>query len=373
MAVMIEPKATDTKAVRAVPELIGQGLLSHIPRVWSLTTSGDDYSNCLYPALRAAGADVRDGVWSGRWLLRHIDRGDVICLHWPSFLYYDEAAPVGTWVSLTRFLVLMLLVRARGGRIFWIAHNLYPHNGGRGVRAHRVGRRIVVALCSWIGVHSDAAATRIRAEFVVRSARIVRLEHGNWVGWYRNEMSREEARRRLGVAPDAFLFLFVGLCKEYKNLVHLVHGHKQVQDDSRLWIAGLFQSRAYFDKVQAAAAGSDRITIRNGRIASEDMQVYLNACDVVVLPYTEILTSGAAMLALSFGRPVLAPRLPSLEELVNSDCGVLYDPVADGALTRAMRTVQSQRFDSARIVDHALQFTWERSARSFVQAVASRG
>jgi glycosyltransferase involved in cell wall biosynthesis len=276
-------------------------------------------------------------------------------------------------MNLARFSALMSLIRCRGAKIFWIAHNLYPHNGGKAVRAHRVGRRVMVALSSWIGAHSDAAATRIREEFGVSKRSIVRLEHGNWVGLYPNEMSREEARRRLAIAQGAFVFLFIGLCKEYKNLVHLVRSHKEVQGDSNLWIAGLFQSQTYFDEVQAAVSGSERITVRNGRVPSHDMQIYLNACDVVVLPYKEILTSGAAMLALSFGRPVLAPRLPSLVELISGDCGLLYDPVADHALTEAMGAVRSQRFDPARIVSHALEFSWQRSAQSFVRAICSSG
>ena len=39
-----------------------------------------------------------------------------------------------------------------------------------------------------------------------------------------------------------------------------------------------------------------------------EVQHYLLAADAVVLPFKEILTSGSAMLALSFGRPVVAPH-----------------------------------------------------------------
>ncbi len=348
----------------------GSETVSSPLRVLSLTACGDDYTTCLYAALRASGVEVVDAVWSGRWLLREVRSGDIICLHWPSFLYYDQASRLGTWVGLVRFGLVMLLARARGAKIIWIAHNLYPHDGGRDVLAHRIARRIVVALSSWIGVHSEAAAVRVRREFGVREEKLVRLEHGHWIGFYRNEVARGEARRRLALSPDAFVFLFVGLCKPYKNLVHLVRSRREVPDDSLLWIVGKFQSNSYFDEVVAAAAGAERIVVRNMSVANDDMQLYLNACDVVVLPYKEILTSGAAMLAMSFGRPIIAPRLPPLEEVVTSECGLLYDPASRSALAQALCEARERHFDPARIISHAQQFSWDRSARNFVRAVA---
>ena len=44
-------------------------------------------------------------------------------------------------------------------------------------------------------------------------------------------------------------------------------------------------------------------------IPDAELQVWLRAADVVVLPFRDILTSGSAILALSFGRAVVAPAL----------------------------------------------------------------
>ncbi len=270
---------------------------------------------------------------------------------------------------LLRFVVLMALFRARGLRYFWVAHNLYPHDGGRGLLAHRIARRAVVTFASWIGVHSDAAGRRVQEEFGVRPRRVVRLEHGNWSGLYPNQISREEARRRLEVAPDAFVFLFFGLCKEYKNLTELLRSHLEVADGSLLWIVGKFQSQTYYSEVASLAAGHPSVWIRNGFVEKEDLQLFFNACDVAVLPYKEILTSGTVYTALDFGRPVVAPRLSDLEEVVTNDCGVLYDPDRPSALAQALRAARERRFDAAQIVQRAGQFSWERSARHFLEAV----
>lgn len=338
-------------------------------RVWGLSAD-NDYARCLYSALRACGVDVQACDWSFRWLSARARRGDIVCLHWPSFLYYEHGAPVRTWFLLLRFVVLMAFFRVRGVRYFWIAHNLYPHDGGRGVRAHRIGRRVVVALSSWIGVHGEAAGRRVQEEFGVGRRRLVRLEHGNWMSLQPNGISREEARRKLQVAPDAFVFLFFGLCKEYKNIVELVRSHRQVADGALLWIVGQFQSEAYYNEVVSATAGDPRVWIRNGRVEQDDVQIYFNACDVVALPYKEILTSGTVMSAFSFGRPVVVPRLEGMEEVVTTECGLLYDPNSKSALSMALRAARERKFDSGRILQHAQQFSWERSAQRFLEAVS---
>jgi len=58
---------------------------------------------------------------------------------------------------------------------------------------------------------------------------------------------------------------------------------------------------------------------------------------MIVLPYQKILNSGAALLALSFNKPVVLPRTEALSELqdqVGSDWVYLYDGKFDDAVLR---------------------------------------
>ena len=92
----------------------------------------------------------------------------------------------------------------------------------------------------------------------------------------------------------------------------------------------------------------------------------MTAADTVVLPYTDVLTR-CAVLALSFGRPVVAPRKGYLVDLVGSDCGVLYT-IGDGeSLLSAMRDAIHRQFDEKRITTRALEHDWGYSARRIVE------
>jgi glycosyltransferase involved in cell wall biosynthesis len=50
-------------------------------------------------------------------------------------------------------------------------------------------------------------------------------------------------------------------------------------------------------------------------VPDDDIQRYLRAADLVVLPFRDITNSGSALLALSFDRPVLVPALGAMGEL----------------------------------------------------------
>lgn len=72
-------------------------------------------------------------------------------------------------------------------------------------------------------------------------------------------------------------------------------------------------------------------------IPDDELQVYMNAADVVVLPYRNILTSGAVILAMSFGKPVIAPAIGCMEDLLDNEGSFLYNPSEKDGLVKAMR------------------------------------
>src|SRR5579862_4192192 len=287
---------------------------------------GNVYVDCLYPPFEALGISVREGIFAGRWLLSNVHRGDYVHIHWPSFLYSstDRAKSLRAF-ALFRFLIA--LIRWRGARLMWTIHNLYPHDRCVMPQMDIWVRRLLVKHANVFLIHGPDAEQAVLQEFPAVAGRTVLIKHGNWIGHYPNTIGRDEARTRLGLAKDDFVFLFAGLCKPYKNLQLLISEFEKLPGRPVLVIAGAFQDPAYQAAIQAAAERSSaRILLRPGFVSQADMQIYMRACDVVVAPYAEVLTSGTAILALSFGRPVVAPAVGYLRTVIVEGCGVLYDP-----------------------------------------------
>ena len=91
-----------------------------------------------------------------------------------------------------------------------------------------------------------------------------------------------------------------------------------------------------------AAAGDERIRLSLRFVSDTSLQVYLNACDISVLPYRHVTTSGAGLLSLSFRTPIIAPAFGCFVGLVGKDeRGILYDPQAPDALRGALRQARS--------------------------------
>ena len=66
--------------------------------------------------------------------------------------------------------------------------------------------------------------------------------------------------------------------------------------NTRLLIAGrVFGINNYESKLEELTKGNFRIKLFLDFIPDKDIQVFLNACDIFVLPYKDITTSGAAL------------------------------------------------------------------------------
>jgi glycosyltransferase involved in cell wall biosynthesis len=327
--------------------------------------NGTAYLDCLYPAFEKFNIRIIEGSFSIKWAFKEAGHIRYFHFHWPSFFYAHRNDSRKTVNYFFRFLLFLAAIKLKGAHIFWTAHNLYPHDKGGLDFLDVFVRHLMVRLSTKIFVHGPSAHKRLISEFRAAKNRTVEIDHGNWINYYPNQIDRTQARRQLAVGPDAFIYLFIGICKEYKNLIHLVKTFQGISGDTVLLIAGKFQSTRFFRQVTNAARKDSRIRINSGFIENRNLQHYLNACDMVVLPYAESLTSGAAMLALSFGKPVIAPRQGNLIEMVPPSCGHLYDPNDSDGLKKAMAGSSGKNLNREDILNHARTFSWNTSARIF--------
>jgi glycosyltransferase involved in cell wall biosynthesis len=336
---------------------------------------GSSYTECFYPAIEGLGAQVRAGVPAGRWLLKNLRNAHYIHIHWPSFLYGYP----GRWRSIygfATFVFMLLLARLRGIGLIWTIHNLYPHDRCIVPHLDIWARYLLVRLGTMFVVHGHAAAMAVAREFPSTCGRVVVIQHGHWIGYYADGIDRCAARTRLAIGNHERVFLFFGLCKPYKNLEALVETFAHFGEDATLVIAGAFQDPVYETRIRALVmqSGARILLHSSGYVPADEVQIYFKACDVVVAPYLDVLTSGTAMLALSFGRPFIGPASGFIREVIVNECGCLYDPAKPATLQEAMRKAMDMNWDESEIILHAKKHDWTQSARLFLTSLkTSRG
>ncbi|MHC4224554.1 MAG: glycosyltransferase, partial [Planctomycetota bacterium] len=104
-----------------------------------------------------------------------------------------------------------------------------------------------------------------------------------------------------------------------------------------------------------------------GFVPEKRVQLYMRASDVVVLPYRDILTSGAAVLASTFARACIAPHFGCMRDALHPSGAFFYDPGRADALRGAMREAHRHRpeLDGMGERNRALveQWPWSEVAR----------
>ncbi len=326
------------------------------------------YAALLCQGLRQPGLGLAPSLsdqFSFGWMWRHRGQVEVIHLHWLELLFiYPEF-----WRSRKRWLSVMaglVLARCWGVCLVYTVHNVWQHEGKRAGLVW-LGNRIVFLLAQAVHVH-DRETAEVLARRWGRRRGVYVIPHGNYISAYPQTCSPAEARARLGLAPEAFVYLFLGRVRPYKGIEELVAAFRGLAEkDAVLLIAGEAQEPAYAEQVRRAAAADGRIRLALEHVADEALQVYFQACDVCVLPYRHVTTSGAGILALSFGVPLVAPRLGCFVELVGpgGERGLLYDPSAQDGLGEALRAARQADLAAMRQAcrRYAEALSWETIAQ----------
>ena len=105
----------------------------------------------------------------------------------------------------------------------------------------------------------------------------------------------------------------------------------------------------------------------------EDVADLVSASDWVVLPYREVSNSGVLLLALSYRRPVVAPAVPTLQEVLGPKLArACYETGEPGSLERAIASaaMRSQEQDvwEAYAADRAGEFSLNQCAAALSAA-----
>jgi beta-1,4-mannosyltransferase len=278
-----------------------------------------------------------------------IKKYDIYHIHLPESVFTHQHV---TW-NMYKLLSFMRFVKLRGTRIVWSVHNLEPHENSSYDCKDYV--RSVLRLADGVIFMNDSGRTLAIREFEGFMDKFYTvIPHGHYRGVYQNNISRAESRGKLGFSENERVILLFGKLSPYKGIASLIEAFKSLKDpDLRLVIAGKPVNEDYSNALRSISADDNRIFSHFVHIADDDVQLYMNSADLVVHPYLRSFTSGAAMLSLSFDKPILCANLGSMSDLekeIRGDWVRLYEPpmtseVLEEAINWAVQTDRSQTVD----------------------------
>ena len=199
------------------------------------------------------------------------------------------------------------------------------------------------------------------------------------------KISKEEARKYLGIALDEKILLFFGFIRKYKGLDILLDAMKilkvssdklSVSDnlplraDCKLLIAGEFyEDRKAYDEQIERLGIKDSLILKTAFIADSEVKYYLCAADVVVQPYRSATQSGVTPLAYHFEKPMIVTNVGGLPSLVPDDkVGLIAEPMADSIATKIQEYFQKGAAHFVpNLIEEKKKYSWSKMVQTIFE------
>jgi D-inositol-3-phosphate glycosyltransferase len=230
----------------------------------------------------------------------------------------------------------MMYYKVLGNKIALTAHNVnQARRDANDSLLNRLTLKIQYHLVDHIFVHTQKMKDELIADFGVREGAVTVIRHPINNAFPDTALSCAEAKQKLGLKEKEKAVLFLGRLRPYKGLEYLLSAFKLLAAegaDYRLIVAGEPKkgSEEYLDQVLRVIAQDfhpQSVILKIEFIPDDQIELYLKAADVMVLPYKEIFQSGILFLGYSFGLPVIATDVGSFgEEIIAGKTGFLCKP-----------------------------------------------
>ncbi|WP_039559307.1 glycosyltransferase [Pseudomonas flexibilis] len=229
--------------------------------------------------------------------------------------------PMSLFLQLNRWL--------RFGRVIGIQHGIGDFD--RSYRKREM-RRLLRENCYVVAVSQAVREYLLRANLGIDERNCVRIDNAiDIAAAERMQLTREYARRQLGLPEGSFLFGTIGRLVSVKGHIHLLEAFALIKDEfpqANVAIIGEGACRAELEAASERLGLHDRVFLLGSRVQALR---YVKAFDVFVMPSLSEGLPLALLEGMSGHLPVIGSDIPALLPILEG-CGGGIFPVgqADG-------------------------------------------
>jgi beta-1,4-mannosyltransferase len=253
------------------------------------------------------------------------------------------------------FIIQISFLKLIGIKMIWTVHE-WNDKVGWGKIHHSWAKIIVKSLDALITHCSSTKNEIVNSLGVEYQEKIFVVPHVNYIEAYENHISSNEARSHLNIPCENTVFLFFGNLFQSKGILDIINVFIEIKDShTSLIIAGQPIEENIESLIYQKIKGSDNIIFRPQSIPDNEVQMFMNAADCVVQPYKIFTTSGITILAMSFGKADIAPRVGYFDEVLDETGAFLYDPSDEKGLLKALQRAIEQKSKLAEMGENNLR------------------
>ena len=224
------------------------------------------------------------------------------------------------WYHLSKFRDLfhfawrtywIFMYRLVGGKVVWTVHNIAPHHGK--FRCFNwFWRRFLALIATKLHVHCSEAITIMSKKLGVRKKKFFVVEHPDYPiqQGSRNESLKELNQRYANnkIKDSDIIFLAFGLIGKYKKIKETAQIFIDLPPNKKLIIAGKIRQTEenYLEEIKSIIKDKQNIFLVDNAIPDEELPIFFNSADYLILNYDQVLTSGVLYLGLSYNKRIIA-------------------------------------------------------------------
>ena len=259
----------------------------------------------------------------------------------------------------------MLCKCLKNTKILFVCHNVFPHER---FPMDRFLAKTVLRQGNCYIVQSKTDADDLQT--IVEKPVYKQTVHPTYNAFKLANITKKEARKRLGIEPEKKILLFFGFVREYKGLKYLIQAMpevvKQVEDTELLIVgdfAGEEDKQRYLDLIRECGI-QENVKVYDGYIPDKEVEKFFAACNLVVLPYISATQSGIVQIAFGFEKPVVVTDVGGLPDVVkDGKTGYVVEAENSGQLAEAIVNYFNQDMEkefTESVRHEAYRFSWDR-------------
>jgi glycosyltransferase involved in cell wall biosynthesis len=264
--------------------------------------------------------------------------------------------------------ILRLVKKNKHTKIVCIADNIIPHEKRKG---DKIFTKYFLKPIDEVIVMSEKVMEDLKT---FNTSKPVQLVQHPLYDNFGEKITKELARKNIGIDTKEKVVLFFGFIRKYKGLDILLDALAISKANGnnyfKVLIAGEFyEDRKTFDEQIVKLGLQDMLILRTDFIPDSEVRNYFCAADMVIQPYRNATQSGVTPLAYHFEIPMIVTNVGGLPALVpDGIVGLVAEPNAASIAKKIMEYfTKEEQYFIENIKEEKKKFSWEKLVQAIVK------
>jgi glycosyltransferase involved in cell wall biosynthesis len=218
----------------------------------------------------------------------------------------------------------------------------------------------------------------------LKQEKLVVAHNGVDLEEFESILSKEEARKQVGLPIEKKIVCYSGNTYSGRGIELLIEAALELKDVLFLIVGGLESDNARYKSIAQSKRVKNFSLV--GFVPHKSVNLYLSSADVLVMPYTSIMTIRDGTTAMQFTspiklfeymascRPIVATSLPSVKEiLVDGSNALLAEPDSLDSLVDSIKRVLENTVLAEKLATQAWfdvkKYTWEERVKKILNGL----